>query len=55
MEWKSPYTKNLRPVNLVYVQEFETISEARKNEYYIKRQKDKDYIRNLIANKKKNG
>ncbi len=44
----SRYTKNKRPWKLVYKEEYETLSEAKKREYYLKRLKSRIAIEKLI-------
>ncbi|MFA4858111.1 MAG: GIY-YIG nuclease family protein [Candidatus Margulisiibacteriota bacterium] len=41
--------KYLAPFKLVYKEEFNGPAEARKREYYIKRQKSRKFIENLIS------
>jgi len=41
-------TKAFSPWEIVYFEEFENKKDAMKREYYIKRQKSKKYIENLI-------
>ncbi|MDD5362225.1 MAG: GIY-YIG nuclease family protein [Ignavibacteria bacterium] len=41
-------TKGYLPWEVVYSEEYQTKSEALKREYYIKRQKSKDFIKRLI-------
>jgi len=43
-------TKNLRPLELIYFEEFETLSEARQREARFKKLKNKKYIKWLINN-----
>lgn len=38
------------PYDLVFQQKFETLEEARRAEYWIKKQKDKNLIENVIIN-----
>jgi hypothetical protein len=38
----------VRPLKLVYIKEFGILDEARKFEKYIKKQKEKDYVKELI-------
>ena len=45
-------TKAFRPWELVYSEEYETKSEAVKREYYLKRMKSKNYIKELISSRK---
>ena len=45
---RSKYTKQKRPWNLVYMEEYPDRSGAMKREYAIKRRKSKDYITKLI-------
>lgn len=42
------YTKSRLPIKLVYKKEFNSISEARKFEYFIKRQRNKNFYLKLI-------
>lgn len=44
----SKYTKNRGPFKLVYKEEYKTLSEARKREYYLKSLKSRVVIENLI-------
>lgn len=44
----SKYTKNKGPFNLVYKEEFQSRSEAKKREYYLKSLKSSKAIRKLI-------
>ena len=41
-------TRNLRPVKLAFYQSYPTAKEARQIEYWLKRQKDKDFILRII-------
>ena len=50
-EGKSPYTRTTRPWKLVYLQEFETVGEARKRELYLKKLKSRKVIEDLIKEK----
>ena len=45
------WTKNFRPWNLVYTEEFTEKSEALKREKELKSHQGRDFIRNLIAKK----
>ena len=45
---RSKYTKNRGPFKLIYKEEYETLSEARKREFYLKSLKSRDAIENLI-------
>lgn len=45
---KSKSTKNFVPYKLIYKENFNTLLEARKREYYIKLQKSKKFIESLI-------
>ena len=45
---KSKATKNRGPWNIVYTEKFRTRSQAMKREYYIKSQKSKKFIKNLV-------
>ena len=42
------YTKSRLPAKLVYKKEFSTLTEARKYEYFIKRQRNKEFYKKLI-------
>jgi len=42
-------TKNLRPFSLIFCQEFSTIQEARKIEYWLKKLKNKELISRIIS------
>ena len=42
-------TRNLRPLKLVFHQEYETIGIARKVEYWLKRLKDKQILEKIVA------
>jgi len=44
---QSRYTKSRLPVKLVYNKEFGTLAEARKFEYFIKRQRNGEFYRKL--------
>ena len=44
-------TKNLRPFNLAFCQEYPTIKEARKIEYKLKRLKRRDYIEAIVRDR----
>lgn len=44
----SKYTKHKRPWKLVYKEEYETLSEAKKREYYLKSLKSRIVIEKLI-------
>jgi len=46
--WKSIFTKSLRPLKLVWYKEFDDLNDARIYEKYIKSQKDKSYVKTLI-------
>ncbi len=46
---KSKYTKEVLPVTLIFTQEFETLQKARKVEYWLKKQKDANFIRRIIT------
>lgn len=48
MDGRSKATKNRLPVELVYKKEFTTYLEAYRFEMYIKKQKSKKFIKNLI-------
>jgi len=41
-------TKHVRPIELLWHKTFATITEARQMEYYIKKQKDRNYIEYLM-------
>ena len=45
---KSKYTSEVLPVILVFKQEFENLTSARKAEKWLKRQKDSDFIKRII-------
>ena len=45
---KSRYTSETKPWKVVFSQEFETLSKAKKVEYWLKRQKDADFIEKVI-------
>ena len=45
---QSRYTKSRLPVKLVYNKEFDTLTKARKFEYFIKRQRNGEFYRKLI-------
>jgi putative endonuclease len=45
---RSKATKYLRPLQLVYFKKFKTYKEAHQFEFYIKKQKSKKFIENLI-------
>ena len=42
------YTKSRLPVELVFAKQFSTLKEARKFEYFIKRQRNKEFYKRLI-------
>ena len=44
----SKYTKNRGPFELIYKEEYETLSEAKKREYHLKSLKSRVAIENLI-------
>jgi putative endonuclease len=44
------YTKHKRPWKLVYQEEFNSKTEAIKREYFLKRQKNKEFYQRLINN-----
>ena len=46
----SLYTKSKRPWKLVYKEEYKTLSEAKKREYYLKSMKSRIVIQKLINN-----
>ncbi len=48
-EGKSLTTKNLRPLELLYMKEYPTLLEARRYEYHIKKQKDRKFIQNFMG------
>jgi len=48
---KSKYTRLTRPFKLIYREVFNTITEARKREAYLKRLKSRKYIEQLIREK----
>ena len=50
-KWKSIYTSTHLPVKIVFQKEFENIDDARKFEKYIKKQKDRSFIKKLCLNK----
>jgi len=45
---KNLATKHLRPIELLWYKKFAEVSEARKMEYYIKKQKDRKYIEYIM-------
>lgn len=47
---QSKYTKGRGPFKLIHKEEYETLSEARKREYYLKSLKSRIAIRKLIKN-----
>lgn len=47
----STYTRNLRPLKLVFSQEFESIDIARKIERKLKKYKSRKIIENIITDK----
>ncbi len=51
LEGRSLATKNRRPLQVVYLKKYPTKTQATKAELYIKRQKSKKYIENLVKNK----
>lgn len=42
------YTKFRLPIRLVYTKEFDTVKEARVYEYFIKRQRNREFYKELI-------
>jgi putative endonuclease len=48
LDGRSKATKYLQPLQLVYLRKFETYKEAYQFEFYIKKQKSKKFIENLI-------
>ena len=46
---KSKYTAESGPWKLIFSQEFEKLTSARKVEFWLKRQKDADFIRRIIS------
>jgi putative endonuclease len=42
------YTKSRLPFKLAYTKEFATVKEARSYEYFIKRQRNKEFYKKLI-------
>ncbi len=42
------YTKSRLPVKLVFTKKFSTLKEARNYEYFIKRQRNKEFYKKLI-------
>ncbi|MBI5421730.1 GIY-YIG nuclease family protein [Candidatus Peregrinibacteria bacterium] len=42
-------TRNLRPFTLTFSQSFASIQEARRTEYWLKKQKDKDLLLKIIS------
>lgn len=46
---KNKWTKNRRPVKLVFKRTFQHLAEARKFEYFIKRQRNKHFYKKLIS------
>jgi putative endonuclease len=48
---KSRYTKNILPIELVFSQNFPSLTIARKIEYKLKKLKRKDIIKNIIETK----
>ena len=49
LQGQSKYTKHLLPLRLVFLKKFETIREARRVEYKLKRLKRKDILRRIIT------
>lgn len=45
---KNRYTKSRLPIKLVYRKTFDNVGEARKFEYFIKRQRNKKFYQKLI-------
>ena len=45
---QNSYTKSRLPIKLVYKKEFNNISEARRFEYFVKRQRNKKFYLKLI-------
>ena len=42
-------TRHIRPLEIVYSEPFESETEARRREYYIKSQKSRKFIERLVA------
>ncbi len=42
-------TKFIRPLNLIYFEKFETLSQARKREKFFKSGKGRELVKNLLA------
>jgi len=51
---RSKYTSEILPVELVFSQKYPTLQIARKIEYWLKRQKDRDFIFRIINDGKIN-
>ena len=47
-EGKTKGNRFLKPFELIYKEEYQNATSARKREYYIKRQKDRQFIEDLI-------
>jgi putative endonuclease len=52
-EGLSIYTSNKRPWKLVYAESFATRKEAMKREYFLKKQRNRQFYEKLIASYKK--
>ena len=48
---KDKFTRMGLPWSLVYIEEFETLTEARRREHYIKRMKSRKFIEALIRSR----
>ena len=48
LQGRNKSTKHKRPVKIVYLRNFETLKEARSFEYFIKRQRNKNFYKKLI-------
>ena len=46
---QNKHTKTRLPVKLVFTKKFDTLREARKYEYFVKRQRNKRFYRKLIS------
>ncbi len=52
IDGKAKYTVHILPVEVVFTQEFDTLSKARAVEKWVKQQKDRDFILRIIRDGK---
>jgi len=53
--WRKTSTQGATPVTLVHEETFETLVEARRREFYLKRLKSHTYLQSLIESSRKGG